>query len=107
MIFVTTEPFGRQVILSATAWQHVQQAHPEFTHWAPIKETVEKPNTIGISAKNEAREIYYRLGALERYPNLYVAVVVGYEGEGGRIKTAHLADEVAKIRAGGFKYVSK
>ncbi len=106
MYFKIDEPLNREVSLYKDDWQHVQDRHPEFKTWYPLEITVKNPNVIVSSQRKADRDIYYRLGALKTYPKLYVAVVVGFTGNDGRIVTAHLSDEI-KGGSGGYKYVSK
>lgn len=108
MFFKIEDPLKREIVLSSGSWEHVQQRHPEFTTWKSLEITIQNPNIIGQNpdSRKPNRDIYYKLGALDVYPPLYVAVVVGFKGDQGSIVTAHLADDI-RIGPGGYKYVSR
>lgn len=90
-MFTTKDIYGRKVSLYSSVWEHIQREHHEFTNWKPLMLTVEEPNVIGISKLSITREVYYKIGAHEKYPNLYVAVVTEFDQSFGKIVTGHLA----------------
>lgn len=106
MYFKIKDPFKREIILPDDSWKHIQDRHPEFDTPMSIEIAVTTPNVIAPDARKTDRDIYYKIGALKSYPPLYVAVVVGFKGNGGRVITAHLSDAI-RVGPGGYKYVSK
>lgn len=106
MYFKVEDPTKRKISLYEDEWKHVQDRHPEFKTWGSLEATAKNPNVIVSSGRKANRDIYYRLGALNTYPPLYVAVVVGFAGIEGKVITAYLSDGI-KVGPGGYKYVSK
>ncbi|MDR9755633.1 MAG: hypothetical protein ACN4A7_04575 [Thermacetogeniaceae bacterium] len=109
MIFVNIkDPLDREVSLPEDAWKHIQEGHPELSSWTSISLTIQEPNVIASSSRKANRDIYYKLGALDTYPPLYVAVVVTFwEKRRGIVTTAHLSGNIKSVGSGGFKYVSR
>lgn len=106
MYFKIEDPLGREIVLPSGSWNHIQERHPEIQTPNCVEITVATPNIIVPSARKTDRDIYYKIGAHNSYPPLYVAVVVGFRGDEGTIITAHLSGPVS-VGAGGYKYVSK
>lgn len=107
MMFTTTDPFGRNITLRRREWEgHIAVSHPQMTVNA-IKVSIECPNVIRASTRHPDRDIYFGLGAHKKYPSLYVQVVVSFQGDQGRVITAHLADDLEGSGLGEYKYVSR
>lgn len=109
LLFVTKDPLGRKVILPKKVWEeHIIIRHPEFVNQVKgVKQAIENPGVISSSSRKETRDIYYRLGAVKKYPKLYVTVIVEFTRGVGEIKTAHLSSDISFPGSGGFKYVSR
>jgi len=108
VLFSTKDPLGRKVILLEKVWdEHIIIRHPELINQInEVKHTVERPNIIS-SGRKENRDIYFRLGAIKKYPKLYITVIVEFTRGIGKIKTAHLSSNISSPGLGGYKYVNK
>ncbi|MEW6275565.1 MAG: hypothetical protein AB1556_10720 [Bacillota bacterium] len=107
MLFAVKDPLGRTVGLSKKVWEeHIVIRHPEFVNQVnEVKHAVEKPDVISSSSRKENRDTYYKLGAIKKYPKLYITVIVEFEQNAGEIKTAHLSGSIVSPGPGGYKYV--
>jgi hypothetical protein len=106
VFFTTNDPLHRNVYLPNNSWKHIQDRHPEFSTWGCLKGVIGQPDIITDSVRKTDRDIYYKIGALDTYPSLYVAVVVGFNKNDGVIITAHLSEYI-QVGPGGYKYGSK
>jgi hypothetical protein len=99
-IFETTDPLGRTIRLRQDTWeQHIiiDRGRNDFTgHVEVVKHTVEQPHYIVPSTRLDSI-VYFRLGGLPRYPNLYVKVPVRIYGDNtGEVRTALLQRDIRR-----------
>ncbi len=81
----TVDPDGRRVVLSFGAWRHIVGRHPELSpHREKILKTVTSPHVL--MGGRELNEVWYFGRGFG--PSRSVRVVVHYEHELGRIRTA-------------------
>lgn len=91
-VFETEDPYGVRVVLEAETWErHIIPRHGEMKDGADaIAATIQNPNLIHKQANSL---LYSKLGGWDRYPDLYVLVVVKESLEDGgyrRVRTARL-----------------
>lgn len=85
MLASTRDPDGRRVVLSQEAWNHIREGHPALgRRMREIMAAVREP-TRRLPGGDEREEWYF---TDEAFANLWVQVVVHYEGGEGWIVTA-------------------
>ena len=93
VIWEQSDPKRRRVKLLEKTWsEHVQLDHPEIPASPPLREAVADPDYIVMEQRVEgSSSIYYRLGGIEGFPHLNLAVVVQWhEDERGQVSTAYV-----------------
>jgi hypothetical protein len=91
---------GRRVTVTTKAWTHVSEAHPELSEQA-VRLAVADPDmvirpTSRPRRRHVDRRVNARLGAHDRYENLYVVTVVDYGADENRLVTAYLSPQPPK-----------
>ena len=91
IIWEAHDPLGNLVRLEQEAWDHVLRDHPERAflagHEEQARRTVEDPDVVTREADGSIN--YYRKGAMQRYPSLYLHIVVRERSQGARtVETA-------------------
>lgn len=93
-LFDTSDPNGRRVVLRQSTFQkHIldERNRQEFAGYVEaIRLTIEKPHLIKPSSLAPRANVYFRKGALELYPDLFVKVPVWFAGGKGTVSTAQL-----------------
>jgi hypothetical protein len=98
--FAANDPVGRTVTCDEDWWRiHIELRRPELAgqHEA-VAAAVREPNAEYGDPRRPNRRLFYALGALRRFPRLYVKVVVDYSdlnpGGAGHFVTAYLVRQI-------------
>ena len=76
-------------------WDHIVRRHPEIaSQKAKIIETLEKPDKITDSFKEEETKYYYKRYKNLRSPYKIIRVIVKYLNGGGFIISAHFVKTI-------------
>ena len=80
------DPEGRTIFLTEDVWAHIMSRHPEMSrHEQAVMDTITHPDRIEPDVRpGRERFLGYRRG-----PTTWLRVVVSFEGEQGRVITAH------------------
>jgi hypothetical protein len=84
---------GRRVVLFADRWMHhVLVRHPEVLGCLrQIGDALREPSFVYEDWDSEATRLYYRLGAIDDFGQLYLVVVVRFDPEPAQVMTAYVA----------------
>lgn len=92
-IWITRDCRDQPVEFIEKAWNHIVADHPELEPYRDaVRLTVERPNFCTREADGSIN--YYRLGTLDRWPQLYLHVLARVEGDMTQIKTAWPAKRI-------------
>lgn len=64
--------------------QHIEEHREMIGQSMAIRNTIESPNVIYQSKSYPDRDVYFKLGAINLYPNYYVKVAVDHGSEATR-----------------------
>lgn len=97
---------GRRVILHEERWNHhIQRRHPELIGCLRrVENTLRDPAFVYQAGELTSTHLYYRLGAIDRFRHLYLAVVVRLDLEPAQVRTAYLTGEPSRSK-GRLVYV--
>lgn len=88
--FSIKDKTGRELRMTDWNWQHIVKRHPEMTsEKEKIIETLEKPDKIIISLKDEHARYYYKYYKHLRAPEKFLMILVKYLNGEGFIISAH------------------
>lgn len=99
--FSQLDPWQRTVYIEENRWiGHVLTDHPEFfENVESVLATIREPDVVCFDVRRPNTESFYRLGALLRYPRLFVKVSVQFRSDNpsvGRLLTAHLTNRIKR-----------
>jgi len=94
IIFESTDPEGRKIVLSKNTWGHIKKGHPEVNkNIALIKSTIQKPDLITeISSRTSLA--YTSISSISFYYNVFAKMDDKYEK--GRVTTAFVQADLPK-----------
>jgi hypothetical protein len=110
IIWSTYDPLRRKVVFDSDAKFHILEEHKSQLgdHVdSNVRTTVEYPQAIYKSKKFPDKELYFKLGVIPHYPNLYLTVVVAHNDNMGTVITAYPQRKISGVNPGGVIYVSK
>ena len=90
---------GRLIAVERGQWeQHIVSGHPELEReLSTVLGTISQADELRLDANYPTRWCYYRLGAVRRFPHLYLKVIVHFDnqvrhdlGADGVVVTAYL-----------------
>ena len=85
---------GRLITCTDERWQHIiSNRHFMSTYVAKVKSALEKPTCRRRDADYPNREVFYRLYKTKKQ---FMKVVVEFDGDAGRVITAHPASSYKK-----------
>ena len=105
-ILIDTEDYaGRRVVLHANRWEtHVLLKHPEMIGCLRQAENTLRDPSFVQQGRNPRTVLYFQLGAIDRFRNLYLVVVVRHDLQPAQVRTMYLTREPASF-VGRLVYV--
>lgn len=93
IIFETTDPLGRTIILDDYGWNHVTTEHPDITNIKKVRSTVHDPDFIMENTTRSAN-YYVKITDLALYFN--VVARIDDDSRKGYIASAYTSREILK-----------
>jgi|SRR3989338_9750509 len=89
-IFEVTDKTGRKIRMTIWNWGHITKKHPNIsTEKEKIIETLENPDKIIYSIKDEKARFYYKYYKNRKSVNKFLMVLVKYLNGDGFIISTH------------------
>jgi len=90
IIFETTDPQGRNIVLDDYRWKHIQR-HPEITKIPRVKNTIQNPDFI-MENTSRSSKYYVTISDLSLYFN--VVAKIDDKTNAGSVTTAYITSHV-------------
>ena len=88
--FEVKDRAGRKLRMTLWNWEHIVKRHPDIsTEKEKITETLENPDKITHSIKDENARFYYKYYKHRKSVNKFLMVLVKYLNGGGFIISSH------------------
>ena len=88
--FEVIDKTGRRLRMTDWNWEHIIRRHPEISsEKEKIIETLENPDKITDSLKDENAKFYYKYYKHRKSVNKFLMVLVKYLNGGGFVISAH------------------
>ena len=93
--FLVKDKTGRELRMTDYNWDHIIKRHPEISsEKEKIIETLEKPDTITKSLKDENARYYYKYYKNRRSPENFLMILVKYLNGEGFIISVHFVTRI-------------
>ncbi len=94
IIFSTTDPEGRIIVLYENTLQHIKERHPEIKNPKNIKTTIQKPDFITQNTERKTLIYTTNTSIFSPYFNVYTKMDDKYIT--GQVSSAYLTREMPK-----------
>jgi len=95
ILFEVKDKTGRKLRMTDYNWNHIVKRHPEIpSHKEKIIETLEKPNKITASLKEDETKYYYKYYKNLPSPYKFMRVIAKYLNGEGFIISSHFVKAI-------------